>query len=306
MLQQQSLYSGNGGSFNVQHGAVDNSVYVLPLYSGISTGYSGLNGSSNLNQSPNVPGSTGFNSSSGLNQSGMGQPVGWDQIEYPTNPGDAGAIANFHNDELITGFDFPPMVNYASNSTSTPRSDAPFEYGVTAGNNYLGGNPGFIESPWDASACLLVPSTQIAASGSLGWSRGGGFASALTALTTPTAIDEGRPMTDIPTMQPDTIASLSQTGRTPLHPIPAGLSKRRQKGRVSCPEGCGTILSRRQDIDRHLAQKHAEATLRCPVGGCIKRFSRHDKRSDHLKKGHKLGAKDINMLSAVNLGGEEM
>lgn len=283
-------------------------MYGLPLYNKISTGYSGLNGFSNLNQSPNVPGSTGFDGFSGLNQSGIGQPVGWDQIEDLTNPGDVGAIANPNNGEPITGFDLPSMVNYnyASNGTSTPRSDAPFEYGVAASNNYLDGSPGFFESPRDASACLVVPSTQIAANGSLRWSVGGDLASALTTLTTPTATDEGRPMTDIPTMQPDTIASLSQTGRTPLHSISTALSKRRPKRGVPCPEGCGVILSRRQDIDRHLAQKHAEATLRCPVDGCVKVFSRPDKRSDHLKRGHKLGAKDIDMLFAANLGGEKM
>ncbi|KAF2268002.1 hypothetical protein CC78DRAFT_530404 [Lojkania enalia] len=208
----------------------------------------------------------------------MGQPVGWDQVVYPINPGDTGAIAN---------------------SLSTPGFDAPFEHGFTAGNNYPSGNIGFFESPGDESAGLLFPSTQFVASGSQGGLMNGNF-------TAPTAMDEGRLMTHLPIMQPGATASLNQTDRTPLHLGPPGLLKRRQRRGVLCPEGCGTTLSRSQDIDRHVAQKHAEARLRCPVDGCIKRFSRHDKRSDHLRKGHKLGAKDIDTLFKANLRSEKM
>ena len=300
LLQQNSLYNGTGGNFDVQPDAVNKSVYGLPLCAGISTGYYRLNGSVNSNQSPNVLDLNGFNSSSGINQSGMGQSVGWD----PTNPGDGSGIANYNNNGLVTGLGIPPMVNNASGGTSTPHFAALFGDGFTIGNNSLSGNPGFSENPSHAPAYLFVPSTQTAASDSLGWPMDGNVASA---LTTPAAINEGRPMTDIPpVVQPNTGALLSQTGSTPFRLSPVNLSKRRQKGGVPCPKGCGTILSRHYDIRRHLAQKHTVATLRCPVRGCIKQFSRRDKRSDHLKNGHKLGAEDINMLFAANLGEEEM
>ncbi|KAF2466392.1 uncharacterized protein BDR25DRAFT_377520 [Lindgomyces ingoldianus] len=244
-LQQQSLYSGNGGS------AIDNFL----LFNEISMGYSKLDEFSNFHQSPNVPVSTGW-----LNLT-----------KRRTNPGDVGSFANFHNGEQTTDLYF---ANHASSSTSTSHFDPPFGY-----DNHFAGNLGGVRWQMDAYP---------------------------TALSTSTTIDEGQPMSDTPILQPDTTASLSQIARTPLRPIPAGISKRRQKGGVPCPKGCGTTLSRRHDIGRHLAQKHTEATLRCPVDGCIKLFSRPDKRSDHLKKGHKLGAKDIAMLSAANLGGEKM
>ncbi|ORY13535.1 hypothetical protein BCR34DRAFT_265643 [Clohesyomyces aquaticus] len=296
LLQQNSLYNGTGRNFDIRPDDVNICVYSLPLGTGISTGYYGLNGSVLSNQSPNVLELNGFNNSSAINQSGMGQPVSWD----PTNPGDGSDIANYHNNGLATGLSIPPMVNNASGGTSAPHFATLSGDGFTTGNNSLGGNPGFSEYPSHAPACLFVPCTHIAASDNLGWPMDGNVASA---LTTPPAINEGRPMTDIPpVMQPHTGALLSQTGSTPFRLRPVSLSKRRQKGGVPCPEGCGTILSRRYDIPRHLAQKHTVATLRCPVRGCIKQFSRRDKRSDHLKNGHKLGAEDINMLFAANLG----
>jgi hypothetical protein len=277
-----------------QQSAIDSSVHPLSLHDGFITGYSEPSGFSNVDQISNRPGSHVFNTFPGLGQSGMEQTSVWGQTEYLNSPGHAGANdANFNMNEPIIGFHGLRPVNHVID-TSTPIFNGVYENGFTADTNYLDQRPDF-----------FISYTQHAASDTLGWPMVGELTTAATALATPPILPEGRPMNRMQFMQPNPRASISQTGRMPLRPASAGVSKKR-KGGFPCPEGCGTNLGRPHDIGRHVAQKHGGATLPCPVDGCDKVFSRPDKRSDHLKKGHKLGPKVIEMLLGAKLGEEKM
>ena len=280
-------------SFNRQQPRIHNHLHPLSLHLDHSTGHAECNEFPIVDKRQNRPDFHAFHPPAPLDQSNPEKDEDRDQIEYGDCSGDSETFPSFKKFDAITGLYDPHQIHHAFNNPD-PYEGPYYENGPPTGINCFHENPAF-----------FIPPLRIVAD-SLGWPMRTGLATTLNTATNPHAFPEGQPMNCMPTRQPDIRALPNHTRSMTLQPIAAVSPKRsaKRRGKFPCPvEDCSTSFSRSYDIRRHIADKHADHTLLCPVDGCTKRYARRDKRLDHLVKGHKLGPQAINLLIEAKLAG---
>lgn len=206
-------------------------------------------------------------------------------------PKDAGAFANFGNQEPVASLD--PHANFSGTPLLDPQawqaSGAPLAVESTTNANSNAALTGDFSNPWSPSFPPLF--NQTAAGGNQGWIGG----ESVPELPAHTLLAGGRPMDTLALPQADTTTSHNHTALPALPLATVRRHRARQTRGVPCPE-CGEFMKRASDVRRHIAQKHEELNLHCPVDGCGKMFARQDKRREHLKRGHKLGERAIDAI----------